>query len=75
MATIPAAVRALIDQELKTAVAGLKAKAAGFDGMDTVEANVELTNWLLLNVGVSQLATAAAALALELHRQPKGGGA
>lgn len=65
---IDPAMRAHLDRELSGAVDGLLAKAAGYDGVDIIEANVAFTHDLLAELDVSQLAVAAAALALRLHR-------
>lgn len=69
MADIHPAQRAQFDRELSTAVELLLAKAAEHDGKDIVEANVDLTNWLLARLDCASLAEAAAMLALRLHRQ------
>lgn len=70
MADIHPAMRAELDRRLSDAVATLTQKAAEHDGKDTIEANVDLTNDLLCSLAPAQLAAAAAALALRLHRQP-----
>lgn len=62
------ALRASLDQELTSAVEGLLMKAAEHDGKDLIEANVDLMNDLLSGLSVTQLAAAAASLALRLHR-------
>lgn len=67
-ADIHPALRSQLDEGLASAVDALLAKAAEHDGKDIVEANVDLTNWLLAQLSVPQLAAAAASLALRLHR-------
>lgn len=62
------ALRASLDRELSMAVSNLLALAAEHDGLDIIEANVALTNDLLERLSTSQLAAAAASLALRLHR-------
>lgn len=75
MSIIHPAHRAALDRELSNAVDALLLKAAEQDGRDVIEANVELTNFLLANLAVPALAASAAALALRLHReQPAGEG-
>ena len=71
MPDINPALRASLDRELSSAVAGLMNKAAQHDGKDIIEANVDLTVELFTSLAPSQLAAATAALALRLHR---GGG-
>ncbi|GAA2696342.1 hypothetical protein [Actinoplanes palleronii] len=68
MTNINPALRAHLDRELNGAIDGLLEKAALHDGKDIIEANVDLTNELLANLGLSQLAASAAALAIRLHR-------
>ncbi|GIE46390.1 hypothetical protein [Actinoplanes lobatus] len=65
---IPAAVRAQLDHDLATAIGGLLSQAAERDGLDVIEANVDLTLWLLARMTPDQLAASAAALAIRLHR-------
>lgn len=74
MADIHPALRAELDRELSTAVELLLQKAAEHDGKDIIEANVDLTAWLMSRVSASNLAAAAAALALRLHRDGAGRG-
>jgi hypothetical protein len=62
------AFRAELDRELSSAVESLRSIAAEHDGKDLIEANVDLTNFLLLMVPADKLAAATAALALHLHR-------
>jgi hypothetical protein len=69
VADIHPALRAELDRELSTAVELLLGKAAEHDGKDIIEANVDLTNWLLARVTPDNLAAAAAALALHVHRR------
>lgn len=69
MADIHPAFRAELDRRLSDAVATMLQKAAEHDGKDAIEANVDLTNELLASLVPSQLAAAAAALALRLHRE------
>lgn len=68
MADIHPAVRADLDQELSTAVDGLLTKAAQHDGKDLIDANVDLMNDLYATLTPTQMAAAAAALALRCHR-------
>jgi len=68
VADIHPALRADLDRELSGAVDGLLTKAAELDGVDIIEANVDLTNFLLASLTPAQLAVAAAGLALRLHR-------
>lgn len=74
MADIHPAMRAELDRELEEAVQLVLAMAAEHDGKDVIEANVDLTNDLLASLAPSQLAAAAAMLALRLHRSGAGGG-
>ena len=60
--------RAQFDQQLTAALEGLLNQAAARDGMDVIDANVDLTLWLLERMNDTQLAAAAAALAIRLHR-------
>jgi hypothetical protein len=69
VADIHPAVRAELDRELSTAIELLLQRAGEHDGKDIIEANVDLTNWLLARVDPDNLAAAAAMLALRLHRQ------
>lgn len=68
MPDIPPAFRADLDRELSGAIDGLLSAAAKHDGMDLIEANVELTNFLMARLPAPKLAAATAALALRLHR-------
>lgn len=68
MADIHPAMRAELDRELSTAVKGLLHQAAQYDGVDIIEANVELTNDLHALCTPPMLAASAAMLALRLHR-------
>lgn len=70
---ISPALRADLDRELSNAVDLLLAKAAELDGMDIIEANVELTAFLYDRLDKRALAAAAAATALRLHRSRPGG--
>jgi hypothetical protein len=71
-APIPAGLRADLDRELEQAVQALLGKAAGYDGMDLIEANTELTNDFYSSpLDRGALAASVAMLALRLHR---GGG-
>jgi hypothetical protein len=65
---IPAAQRAHYDQALTEAVDVLLDAAAQRDHLDVVEANVDLMNQLVDLMEPPQLAAAAAALAIRLHR-------
>jgi hypothetical protein len=65
---IPAAMRAHYDQAISEAVDLLLAEAAAVDHLDVIEANVGLTARLFLLMQPAQLAAAAAALAIRLHR-------
>jgi hypothetical protein len=67
------ALRAELDRELSSAANALVDKAAELDGEDVIEANVELTNFLLDNLSPAQLAAAAAMLALRVRRGGEGG--
>jgi hypothetical protein len=67
------ALRADVDREMAEAVDGLLCKAAEYDGLDLVEANVEMTNDIFAAMPPPMLAAAAAMLALRLHRTPGGG--
>ena len=68
MADMHPAMRAELDEGLAVAVDGLLTQAAERDGEDIIEANVALTFWLAERLSPMQLAAAAAALALRLHR-------
>lgn len=68
------ALRAELDRELSTAVEFLLTRAATYDSLDLIEANVELTNDLRATCSPASLAAAAAALALHLHRARPAGG-
>jgi hypothetical protein len=68
VADIHPALRAELDRELSGAVQHLLARAAEHDGKDVIEANVDLMNDLFNSLTRSQLAAAAAGLALRLHR-------
>lgn len=68
MPDIHPAFRADLDRELSNAIDSLLAVAAKHDGKDLIEANVELTNFMLSWLPKEKLAAAAAALALRLHR-------
>lgn len=72
MPDIHPAFRAQLDRELSTAITALLHQAAQYDGLDVIEANVELTNWLVARVPPAALAAAAAGLTLRLHRMPVG---
>jgi hypothetical protein len=75
VAEIPPGLRAELDRELETAVATLLTLAARYDGVDLVEANVELCNDIRsLYVPTSALTASVAMLALRLHRagDPRG---
>jgi hypothetical protein len=65
---IPAAMRAHYDQAISEAVDLLLAEAAAVDHLDVIEANVDLMNRLLALMTRDELAAAAAALAIRLHR-------
>ena len=65
---IPPALRADLDRELSGAIDGLLGKAADLDDLDIIDANVELMNDLADSLTADQLAAAAAAFALRLHR-------
>lgn len=70
--SIPPGLRADLDRELEEAVRNLIAKAAEYDGLDLIEANTALTEWLAVcPLDRDGLAAATAMLALRLHR---GGG-
>lgn len=68
MPDIHPAMRAELDRELSNAIDSLVAVAAKQDGKDLIEANVDLTNFMLAWLSKDKLAAAAAALALRLHR-------
>jgi hypothetical protein len=69
MADISPAMRAELDRQLEAAAQVVLERAAEYDGVDLIEANVDLTNYLLgLGMTVRQLATGVAVLALRLHR-------
>lgn len=70
MPDIHPAMRAQLDGALNSAINDVLSKAAQYDGMDIIEANVELTCDLLALLSPAQLAAATAALALRLHRRP-----
>lgn len=60
--------RAELDQHLVEAVDGLLRVAATYDNLDMIEANVEMTNFLIDRFGPAKLAASAASLALHAHR-------
>jgi hypothetical protein len=64
--------RADLDRELSGAIEALLGMAARYDGKDLIEANVDLTNFLLSRLPPAKLAAAAAALALHAHRRRTG---
>ena len=73
MTDIDPGLRASVDREMSEAIDGLLCKAAQYDGLDLVEANVEMTNDTFAAMPPPMLAAAAAMLALRLHRTRGGG--
>lgn len=69
MSDIRPAMRAQLDGELNGAINNVLLAAAQYDGIDIIEANVDLMGELLALLSPAQLAAATAALALRLHRQ------
>ncbi|GGN40375.1 hypothetical protein FHR83_007052 [Actinoplanes campanulatus] len=65
---LPAARRADRDRELNNLVDWLLAQAADRDGLDVLEASVDLAEWMAGRLGSRELAEAVAALAIRLHR-------
>lgn len=66
---IPPGMRAEFDRILADGLAALLEMAAAYDGMDIIEANVELTNDLYAReLPKHMLVASVAALALRLHR-------
>jgi hypothetical protein len=65
---LPPAFRAMFDRGLSEAVDGMLAKAAERDGLDVIEANVDLAHELVNLMTADELATVAAALAIRMRR-------
>lgn len=73
MPDIHPAQRAEYDRELSSAIDGLMGQAAQFDGVDVIEASMNLTNRMLAELTKAQIAVAAGALAIHLHRSGRRG--
>lgn len=74
-ADLPPFVRAEIDRALAGAIDAVLERAADLDDMDVLDANVEMTSYLLERFNPHRLAVIGAMLALRLHRAKGTGGA